>query len=124
MNRFTYDAMNSFVPKRAVGYSAGMINYFFRGNIDMIADPSQPGTYLIKNLGTEILSGTFALYYDDDEDFRKQVTSWNSQFQPAGRSTSVPSRRHLCRNPRRLTSTLVSTGTWAMKHGQPTAWAA
>ena len=88
MNRFTYDAMNSFVLKRAVGYSAGMINYFFRGNIDMIADPSQPGTYLIKNLGTEILSGTFALYYDDDEDFRKQVTSWELSI-PAGGQVNV-----------------------------------
>ena len=63
---------------RAVGFSAGLLNYFFRGQIDMVADPSNPGEYLIKNLSNENMSGTFSLYYDDKNDNRILITSWEN----------------------------------------------
>ena len=73
VNRFTYDATNDFTLKRAVGYSAGMINYFFRGEIDMVANPEIANGYRIKNRGTEPMNGRFALYYDDKEGKRQLV---------------------------------------------------
>jgi hypothetical protein len=35
LNRFNYDAAAAILIPRAVGYSAGMINYFFRGKLDL-----------------------------------------------------------------------------------------
>ena len=67
-----------FLIPRAVGYSAGLLNYFFRGQIDMVSDPSNPGKYLIKNLSNETMSGTFSLYYDDKNDNRILITSWEN----------------------------------------------
>lgn len=76
VNRFTFDATNSFTLKRAVGYSAGLINYFFRGDIDLVEDTGAPGTYAIRNNGTEPMMGTFGLYYDDASDTRSKYKSW------------------------------------------------
>jgi hypothetical protein len=73
LNRFNFDEAYKHLIPRAVAYSAGMINYFFRGKIDIDADPNNPGGYLIKNLGAEALSGKFALYYDATDGSRKGV---------------------------------------------------
>jgi hypothetical protein len=64
LNKSNYDAMADLLIPRAVSYSAGLINYFFRGKIDIVPDPQNPGSHLIKNLGTELMTGKFALYYD------------------------------------------------------------
>lgn len=64
LNRFNFDVAHSFLIPRAVAYSAGLINYFFRGKIDFVADTNNAGAYLIKNLGPEAMSGDFTLYYD------------------------------------------------------------
>ena len=58
---------------RAIGYSAGLLNYFFRGNIKYIPDPNNPGQNIIVNGSNENLSGTFSLYYDDTSDNRISV---------------------------------------------------
>ena len=73
LNRFNFTAAHSFLIPRAVGYSAGLINYFFRGKIDYVPAPATPGGFLIKNLGPEDMSGTFALYYDTQDGTRKAV---------------------------------------------------
>lgn len=62
VNRFTMSAAHQFLIPRAVGYSAGLINYFFRGKIAVLTDT---GLAQIKNEGTELLKGQFTLYYDD-----------------------------------------------------------
>ena len=36
LNRFNLDAAHQFLIPRAVGYSAGLINYFFRGKIAVL----------------------------------------------------------------------------------------
>jgi len=66
LNRFNFQAAHDFLIPRAVAYSAGMINYFFRGKIDLVPDDTNPGTFLIKNLGSEPMTGDFGLYYDYD----------------------------------------------------------
>lgn len=57
------------VPK-AVGYSAALLDYFFRGDIEMVQDGSD---YTIKNNSDETMNGTFTLYYDADDGQRKKV---------------------------------------------------
>jgi len=43
LNRFTFDAAHQFLIPRAVGYSAGLINYFFRGQLEL--GPPDEGVY-------------------------------------------------------------------------------
>jgi len=62
---------------RAIGYSAGLLDYFFRGKIRLIPDSSNSNPYLnsyvIRNKSTEDMSGTFEIYYDAIDGKRKQV---------------------------------------------------
>jgi len=59
---------------RAVGYSAALLDYFFRGKLEMA--PSEDGEgYIIENKTEEDMDGTFELYYDDINNGRKQITS-------------------------------------------------
>jgi hypothetical protein len=66
LNRFNFQAAYPFLIPKAVGYSAGMIDYFFRGAIDMDIDydSTTGGQYLIMNQWQEDMKGTFTLYYD------------------------------------------------------------
>jgi len=43
LNRFTFDAAHKFLIPRAVGYSAGFINFFFRGQLEIT--PPDEGVY-------------------------------------------------------------------------------
>jgi hypothetical protein len=43
LNRFTFDAAHKFLIPRAVGYSAGLINFFFRGQLEIT--PPEEGVY-------------------------------------------------------------------------------
>lgn len=64
LNRFNYDDMANLLIPRAVAYSAGLINYFFRGKLDFRRDEGDSTRFRIVNLGPEPMSGRFALYYD------------------------------------------------------------
>lgn len=94
LNRFNFQAAQDFLIPRAVAYSAGMINYFFRGKIDLVPDDSNPGTFLIKNLGSEPMSGTFSLYYDYDDanagtvNNRQLLISWDRSI-PANDQVNI-----------------------------------
>ncbi|MBI4824610.1 MAG: hypothetical protein HY805_10350 [Nitrospirae bacterium] len=85
-NRCHEEYAQHLVP-RAVGYSAGLLNYFFRGEIDMKRAPN-PGWYIIKNLTSEPMSGTFELYYDDINNERHKIANWTLNI-PAYGSESV-----------------------------------
>ncbi len=91
LNRFNFDAAHEFLIPRAVAYSAGLINYFFRGKIDFVPDPDKTGSYRIKNLGNEDMSGVFALYYDAVDGKRHKVpgASWNVQVVKNGQSNPL-----------------------------------
>jgi len=94
LNSFNFIAAHQFLIPRAVNYSAGMINYFFRGKIDLVEDDDNPGNYFLKNLGNEPMTGTFALYYDYDDasagtvNNRKLLISWDKTV-PANDRVSV-----------------------------------
>jgi hypothetical protein len=63
LNRFTFQAAHDFLIPRAVAYSAGMINYFFRGKLEYVRDQAA-GVNRLRNLGTEDMSGIVDVYYD------------------------------------------------------------
>ncbi len=65
------DYAKQLIP-RAVGYSTALLDYFFRGRIDIVPNPDGEG-YVIENLGSEAMDGEFSLYYDDIEGNRHQV---------------------------------------------------
>lgn len=78
--------MHGFLIPRAVGYSAGLINYFFRGKIDFLPDPQNSDAYVIKNLSPEAMKGSFTLYYDADDALRYPVpgATWDLTIPKGG----------------------------------------
>ena len=87
LNRFNFELAHVFLIPRAVGYSAGLIDYFFRGEIDFVLDPANPGKYVIKNLSDEKMTGTFALYYDD-KDGKRHITRNKWDLEIDGKQSS------------------------------------
>ncbi len=63
---------------RAVGYSAELLNYFFRGNIDLVDDTATGSGYVIVNNTEEDMDGTFEIYYDNVNDERNLL--WSASF--------------------------------------------
>ncbi|MFQ5915649.1 MAG: hypothetical protein ACE5JS_20960 [Nitrospinota bacterium] len=64
---------------RAVAYSIGLLNYFFRGTLDFTVS----GTALtITNTSKEAMEGTFALYADNFSDVRNPVKSFDLTLEP------------------------------------------
>lgn len=55
----------------------------------MEEDPNNSSLYIIKNEYNEDMSGTFTLYYDDINDNRRYLTSWNKSINPNSQSDSV-----------------------------------
>ncbi len=66
------DYAEKLIP-RAVGYSAALLDYFFRGEIDLTPDASGMDAYRIHNLGDERMTGTFYLFRDDAAGNRTQI---------------------------------------------------
>jgi hypothetical protein len=65
---------------RAVGYWAGLLNYFFRSNFDFTVDPSSsdPAKRLLTisippDLTAETMDGTFTLYAENEDGVRSAV---------------------------------------------------
>jgi len=97
LNRFNFFRAQGFLIPRSVGYSAGLIDYFFRGKINLENDQNDSTRLLISNLGNEEINGTFKLYYDNN-DIRRQVpgAEWTTGdfaiggVLASGESMSVP----------------------------------
>ncbi len=86
LNTVNFQAVLPTLVPLAIGYSAGMINYFFRGKIDYVPDPAPGGQFVVKNLGTEPMKGKFQVYYDDQSGTRHQMTDyvWDTEVILAG----------------------------------------
>lgn len=84
MNETVYYENADLLVTRAASYSAGIIDYFFRGKMDFVKDPQNSAQYIIRNLGSEEMEGTFALYYDDANGIRHPVpgASWQLILPP------------------------------------------
>lgn len=100
LNDFNYAQQATLLLPRAAGYSAGILNYFFRG--DMTAQGG-PAGFTITNTScnggrfgafscvggvAEDMSGTFNLYYDDANGNRKLVPGATWSLSIAGGATS------------------------------------
>lgn len=81
LNRFNFCAAQQFLIPRAVGYSGGLIDYFFRGKLEANYTGAQGQlTVTVKNIsGPEntIQNGTFELYYDATDGTRKSLAIIN-----------------------------------------------
>jgi hypothetical protein len=74
LTRANFDDQVELLLPRAVGYSTGLLDYFFRGKIDLYYDELKPlDGYTLRNLGNEPIDGTFALYYDANDGNRYPV---------------------------------------------------
>lgn len=87
LNRYNFEAAWDFLIPRAVGYSAGLINYFFRGKMDVeqVVDcpPSNPNCsspelyFRVTNLSPEaMVSGQLQFFVDDAHGYRHEL-SWS-----------------------------------------------
>ncbi|MBI3354673.1 MAG: hypothetical protein HY034_07290, partial [Nitrospirae bacterium] len=85
-----YKDYASLLLPRAVGYSAGLLNYFFRGKLDFTIDANdrEDGVKGVKisNRSTEDMEGTFSLYYDTADTNRYLLGSWNISLASQGAS--------------------------------------
>jgi len=83
LNRFNYDAAHEFLIPRAVAYSAGLIDYFFRGRISTEITADGDGIE-ITNISNEGISdtaspttfqsgGAFEVYYVTDSEEHKPL---------------------------------------------------
>ena len=63
----------SYLIPRAVGYSAGLLNYFFRGDINLKYESETNPGYVITNNSDENMNGTFQIFYDKKDDNRTEL---------------------------------------------------
>lgn len=70
----------SLLIPRAVGYSAGLLNYFFRGKLDVRQSDTKPDGKIeitITNLSDDTLvAGEFELYYDNNNGERQKINDF------------------------------------------------
>jgi hypothetical protein len=107
------------VPK-AASYAAGLLDYFFRGQIDIQPDPANPRQFIIHNDSDEEMAGTFTLYADDELGTRSPVTAepWVLQIPAHGTSAPVTFAWPESFKEESLGSfTLVFRGTLGDEHG-------
>ena len=80
LNKFNFDAAHQFLLPRAIAYSAGLINHFFRGRMSVENVDTNSGQLVIsvRNVSQNNRAfnhGTFKLFYDAIDGTRKQDTS-------------------------------------------------
>ena len=78
LNRFNFYHAHPYLIPRAVGYSAGLINYFFRGRLETnLTEENGFLKFTVKNIsgpGKTLRNGTFEAYYDSADGTRKPLT--------------------------------------------------
>jgi hypothetical protein len=89
VNEFTAQSAANILVRRAVGYSAGLLDYFFRGRMVALSNKwaaaSRPDVK-ITNSSEEPMNGMFSLYYDDRNGQRKPAASWSDVSLSPGES--------------------------------------
>jgi hypothetical protein len=82
LNTYNYDSMADILVPRAVGYSAGLLDHYFRGRltVDLVMDPDDSSALKLvgalvddTSLAKEPVAGTLALYWDDAHGVRSPV---------------------------------------------------
>lgn len=68
-----YEDYASLLLPRAIGYSAGLMEYFFRGEMEFSHIPNS-GKITVTNRSPEKVDGVFSLYYDATDGTRKSIS--------------------------------------------------
>jgi len=82
LNRYNIEAQAAFLIPRAVGYSAGLLDYFFRGRLDVDLVEGPSGSSQFQLIGTNgsrdetLVDGELRLYADTPSGERSQVTTF------------------------------------------------
>lgn len=71
--RYNFDDAHALLIPRAVSYSAGLLNYFFRGAFTVNQIDYRANEYVVDNQSAEAMDGTFHLYYDDAQGNRQEL---------------------------------------------------
>ncbi|MBI4641222.1 MAG: hypothetical protein HY731_11040, partial [Candidatus Tectomicrobia bacterium] len=74
LNTLNYDSMSDLLLPRAVGYATGLLDYFFRGKINLVPNEGAGSGYVIENNTDEDMQGSFELYYDNTSNERVKIT--------------------------------------------------
>ncbi len=83
------DYLEKLVPK-AVAYSAGLLEFLFRGDIDFEIDVSDTVPIAVTNNSAKDMAGLFTLYYENSKGGRKKVAAGEWQLTiPAGETLQV-----------------------------------
>ena len=102
LNTYNYDSIADVLLPRAVGYSAGLLDYFFRGqlDVDLVSDSTDPSVARITGTNSSpdsLVDGTLTLYADDGTTgTRSPVTALDptaaavANVLPGGALTSAP----------------------------------
>ncbi len=72
---------------RAVGYSAAMIDYFVRGDLELVSTGTKRNPFAVENKSTEEMEGWIEVYSDDEDGYRQLVgrTNTNGALAPNAR---------------------------------------
>ncbi len=79
LNKANFAEAHKFLIKRAVAYSAGMINHFFRGRLQVVSTVTNSINQIevtIKNVsatGNDFINRNFEVHYDKDDGTRAQI---------------------------------------------------
>jgi hypothetical protein len=90
LNQLNYASQAAILLPVAEGYSAGLLNYFFRGSLT--AGGNSMGFTITNNTMngsvSEAMDGQFSLYYDDENGNRNPSGSWRISI-PGGQTVST-----------------------------------
>jgi hypothetical protein len=87
LNCFNLDTAAEILLPRAASYSAALLQYFFRGFVD-VSYESQNRSLRISG-GPETMAGTFELLYERGDGARARLASWTLQVDPEQESNSL-----------------------------------
>jgi hypothetical protein len=79
LNQDNYQSQMDYLLPRAIGYSAGLVDYFFRGKIHVDWDDTDPGgpsaqsSFILTNLSTSDMNGNLEIWYDGVDGQRHQA---------------------------------------------------
>lgn len=72
---------------RAVGYSASLLNYYFRADFNLVPDEDAGVGYLIENATEEQMDGLFEILYDNTDGERIQI--WSQELSLGPESSGI-----------------------------------
>lgn len=65
INRVIYKGMHDVLLPRAVAFSAGVLDHFFRGRLDVQRASGQRNIWEVTNVSSETMGGTFSIYFEN-----------------------------------------------------------